>query len=296
MEEIIFNEEKHQYTLIKENGEKTELVSVTQLLKKHGILPDYSGVDEQVLHAKAQRGRVVHEELENYVKTGEIGFTAELEQFITQCTLWQLQPQYSEFIVHNDEIAGTVDVAGVVGENELPFIADYKTTTTLHKHAVAWQLSLYAYLDTEHIYEKFFAIHFPDADTCKIVEIQPISREKIEKLLECERNCELYKEETLELSFQDSEKVVAIQTELKRLDNQKKELERQENELKEYLISKMQETGVGLIDNDLFRITYIAPYPKETLDTTRLKKELPDIANKYTKRTLAKPSVRITLK
>lgn len=296
MEEIIFDEEKHQYTLIKENDEKTDLVSVTQLLKKHGILPDYSGIDEQVLHAKAQRGRVVHEELENYVKTGEIGFTGELEQFINQCELWQLKPQHSEFIVHNDEIAGTVDVAGVVGENELPFIADYKTTATLHKHAVAWQLSLYAFLDTENIYEKFYAIHFPDADTCKIVEIQPIPKEKIEMLLECERNCELYQEETLELSFQDSEKVIAIQTELKKLDIQKKQLEQQENELKEYLISKMQETGVGLIDNDLFRISYTAPYTKEILDITRLKKEQPDIAKNYTKKTLTKPSVRITLK
>lgn len=296
MSEIRFIEDGHRYILKEDNGAETELVSVTQLLKKHGILPDYSNVDEQVLSAKAERGRVVHEELENYVKTGEIGFTGELEQFINQCALWQLKPQHSEFIVHNNEIAGTVDVAGVVGENELPFIADYKTTATLHKHAVAWQLSLYAYLDTEHIYEKFYAIHFPDAETCKIVEIQPIPKEKIEMLLECERNCELYQEETLELSFQDSEKVVAIQTELKKLDIQKKQLEQQENELKEYLISKMQETGVGLIDNDLFRITYIAPYPKESIDITRLKKELPDIASKYTKKTLAKPSIRITLK
>ena len=224
MDKVIFNKKKHLYRLVKEDGEKIDLVSVTQLLKKHGILPDYSNVDEHVLQAKAERGRVVHEELENYVKTGEIGFTGELEQFITQCALWQLKPQRSEFIVINDEIAGTVDVAGVVGENELPFIADYKTTATLHKHAVAWQLSLYAYLDTENIYEKFYAIHFPDAETCKIIELQPIPIEKIEKLLECERNCELYQEETLELSFQDSEKVVAIQTELKRLDIQKKQL------------------------------------------------------------------------
>ena len=296
MDKVIFNEEKHQYTLVKDNGEKIDLVSVTQLLKKHGILPDYSNVDEQVLQSKAERGRVVHEELENYVKTGEIGFTGELEQFITQCILWQLKPQRSEFIVHNDEIAGTVDVAGVVGENELPFIADYKTTTTLHKHAVAWQLSLYAYLDTEHIYEKFYAIHFPDAETCKIVELQPIPIEKIDKLLECERNCELYQEETLELSLQDNKKVVKIQGELKKLDKRKKELEQQENELKEYLISKMQKTGCELIDNELFRITYVAPYEKETIDTIRLKKELPDIAKNYTKKTLTKPSVRITLK
>ena len=296
MDKVIFNEEKHQYNLVKDNGEKIDLVSVTQLLKKHNLAPDYSVVSDDVLKAKAERGKVVHEELEKYIKYGEVGFTGELEAFIAECKIKKITPQNSEFMVWNDEIAGTVDVAGIIGENELPFIGDFKTTATLHKDAVAWQLSLYAYLTTDTIYERFICFHFPDAETCRVVEITPVPVAKIEKLLECERNCELYQEEKFELTIAEEEKILAVQTELKKLDDRKKELEKAESELRNYLIEKMEETGTKMIDNDMFRITYVAPVPKETIDTTRLKKEKPEIAAEYLKSSLTKASVRITLK
>ncbi len=79
MDKVKFNKMKHTYTLTKENGEKYDLVSVTTLLKKHGITPDYSNVNESVLKAKADRGIVIHEELEQYINHKQIGFTGELE-------------------------------------------------------------------------------------------------------------------------------------------------------------------------------------------------------------------------
>ena len=51
MDKVLFDKETHTYTLIKDSGEKIELVSVTTLLKKHGISPDYSSVNEVVLKA-----------------------------------------------------------------------------------------------------------------------------------------------------------------------------------------------------------------------------------------------------
>ena len=47
---IRFDAEKHEYF----DGEK-RLISVTQLLRKHGLAPDYSGVSDAVLNAKAER-------------------------------------------------------------------------------------------------------------------------------------------------------------------------------------------------------------------------------------------------
>ena len=296
MNKVIFDAETHTYTLVNEKGKKVnDLVSVTQLLKKHGLSPDYSAVDESVLNAKAERGSVIHEELEKYINDGEIGFTNELTQFIAKANEMLLKPIKSEFIVHNEEIAGTVDVIGTVGANALPFIGDFKTTAVLHKDSIAWQLSLYAYLSGE-IYEKYFAIHFPNEDTCKIVEIQPIAESEIVRLLECERNSELFERKTLELTFSESEKIVMIQNELKSLNDRKKQLEEQESEFKEMLIAKMEETGVKSIDNDYFKITYVAPSQRETIDSARLKREHPDLAVEYTKTSLVKASVRITLK
>lgn len=293
MDKVKFNKKNHTYTLIKENGEKCNLTSVTTLLKKHGISPDYSNVNENVLEAKAERGSVIHEELEQYINHKQIGFTGELEQFIAACKAKNILPSKSEFMVWNDEIAGTVDVAGVIDGQT--FLGDFKTTVTLHREAVAWQLSLYAYLLNEK-FDKLLCIHFPDAETCKVVEIQPIPTEEIERLLGCERNCELYQKKTLELDTVSCEKIITIQQELKSLDARKKELEQTESELKKMLIEKMEETGVKSVDNDYFKITYIAPSIRETLDSAKLKKELPEVANQYVKAIATKASVRITLK
>ena len=81
MKQIRFSEVDHKYFLNDGTSEK-ELVSVTTLLKKHGLTPDYSFVNEVVLSTKAERGTIVHKELEAYIKSNEVGFTSELENFI----------------------------------------------------------------------------------------------------------------------------------------------------------------------------------------------------------------------
>lgn len=294
MKKIKFNELEHKYYLIDENGNETELVSVTTLLKKHNISSDYSFVKEEVVAAKAERGKVVHKELENYIKENKIGFTSELEKFIELCSRENIKPLKSEFIVFNDEIAGTVDLEGVIDGKET-FLGDFKTTLSLNKESVAWQLSLYQYLIGKN-YDKLLCFHFPDPITLKVIEVSPIPKEEIEKLLECERNFILYEKKTMELDFIDTEKILTVQRALKSLEARKKELEAEETEIKEALIRKMEENGVKSIDNNLFKITYIDSYSKESIDTTRLKKEKPEIAAEYIKVTTVKPSVRITLK
>jgi hypothetical protein len=146
------------------------------------------------------------------------------------------------------------------------------------------------------IFEKYLAIHFPDEDTCKIIELQPIPKAEIEELLRCESNSEIYTPKQLKLTIADTERIVAVQTELKSLSDRKKELEKQESELKDYLISKMEETWVKSIDNNYFKITYVAPTQRETIDSAKLKRERPELAAEYTKTSLVNASVRITLK
>lgn len=293
-QKIRFDELEHKYYLIYENGNETELVSVTTLLKKHNISSDYSFVKEEVVAAKAERGKVVHKELENYIKENKIGFTSELEKFIELCSRENIKPLKSEFIVFNDEIAGTVDLEGVIDGKET-FLGDFKTTSSLNKEAVSWQLSLYQYL-TGKKFDKLICFHFPDPLTLKVIEVSPIPKEEIEKLLECERNLVLYEKKTMELDFIDTEKILTVQRALKSLEARKKELEAEETEIKEALIRKMEENGVKSIDNNLFKITYVAPSQVETIDSARLKRERPELAVEYTKTSIRKASVRITLK
>ena len=193
----IFKEDTHQYFLVDcKTGEVIkELISVTTLLAKHGLSPDYSGVPSETLKAKAEYGNLVHSEIERYIKDGEIGFTSELQEFIDYCEENKFKPLDSEFIVHNDIVAGTVDLLGVYFGGALAR-TDYKTTATLHKEAVRWQLSLYDYLDsTDRKADILQAFHF--ASPLKVARFEPIPLEEIERLLECERNGEIYKPKQL---------------------------------------------------------------------------------------------------
>lgn len=291
-QKIRFDEANHQYFLVGKDGEK-ELISVTTLLKKHGLTPDYSFVNENVLEAKADRGTIVHKELEAYIKNGEVGFTSELEIFINFCLTNNITPKQSEFIVFNNDIAGTVDITGTIGKET--FLGDFKTTSSLNKEAVSWQLSLYQYL-TGKKFDKLICFHFKDENSLRSVEISPIPTEEIERLIECESNFVLYERKSLEIDFVDAEKILSVQRALKTLDLKKKELEDQEKEMKQALIKKMEENGVKSIDNDLFKITYVEGYERESIDSTRLKKEKPEIAAEYIKSSTVKASVRITLK
>ena len=107
---IEFNPETHEYF---SDGKK--LISVTQLMRKHGLAPDYSGVPDSVLVAKAERGTLVHKEIETYIKTGEIGFTEECTEFAAYCSREGIEPTASETIVYNGIAAGTIDLVYIQG-------------------------------------------------------------------------------------------------------------------------------------------------------------------------------------
>ena len=111
--EMIFNPETHTYAL---DGD--EYISVTRLMKKHGLSPDYSNVSEETLQAAAAKGNFVHGEIERYIKDGGVGFSAELYDFIDLCEDNGLKPTKSEFIVYNTEykVAGEGEPLGGAGE------------------------------------------------------------------------------------------------------------------------------------------------------------------------------------
>lgn len=291
----IFKEDTHQYFLVDaETGDVIkELISVTTLMAKHGLAPNYDGVPKATLQAKAEYGKLVHSEIENYVKGGEIGFTSELSEFIDYIHKNDLTPLKSEFIVYNDVVAGTVDLLGEYGGATTARI-DYKTTATLHKEALRWQLSIYDYLDSVNA-DLLKALHFTDKGL-KDVDVEPIPFEEIEKLLEAERKGEIYGGMQLAGAGELLVKIAEAEAAIKNFELLKKEVEAQNETLKAQLLEAMKAQGVKSFENDVLKITYVEPTTRETIDSKRLKAELPEIADKYKKISKVKDSVRITLK
>lgn len=77
---------------------------------------------------------------------------------------------------------------------------------------------------------------------------------------------------------------------------QKKALEEKEKEVRKQLVDAMDAYGVKSFENDLLKVTYIAPTTKTTVDSKALKKDLPDTYAKYSKTSNVSASVRIALK
>ena len=58
----------------------------------------------------------------------------------------------------------------------------------------------------------------------------------------------------------------------------------------------MEESGDKKFENERILLTYVEPTTRTSIDSTKLKKDMPEVAEKYAKTTNVKASLRITLK
>lgn len=77
---------------------------------------------------------------------------------------------------------------------------------------------------------------------------------------------------------------------------QKKKIEDQEKTMREQLKAAMEKYGIKFFDTPEVKFTYIAPTTRTTIDSAKLKKELPDVAAKYSKTSPVSASVKIEVK
>lgn len=85
-------------------------------------------------------------------------------------------------------------------------------------------------------------------------------------------------------------------TQVTNLIKAKKALDEEEKKLKQVLVEAMETYGIKSFESDLLKMVYVAPTTRSTLDTTRLKRDHPDIVDEYTKKSMVSASVRVTLK
>ena len=141
---------------------------------------------------------------------------------------------------------------------------------------------------------------------CKLAKFASCG--KVYCCLECEER-ESCKDVCTELSpdcvegFTDETALVALQTEaaeiIKSIANltlAKRQIEQQEKTMRAQLTAAMEKYGVKQFDSEQVRFTDVAPTTRTTIDSTRLKRELPEIVAKYLKTSDVSASVKITVK
>lgn len=81
---------------------------------------------------------------------------------------------------------------------------------------------------------------------------------------------------------------------LKQYQEIKLKAEMLEKEIKQQLLIAMENNGIKKWSNDVFNAIYVAETQRTSIDTKRLKEELPDIAEEYSKTSNVKSSVRVS--
>lgn len=279
--DIVFDEKNHVYTL---NGELLPIQGITRMIDRQIFGGKMQNVPESVLKKYSEFGSLVHKEIQEYYENGMLPITDEANAFIKQ----GIECAACEFIVSNDVIATAIDFVG-----KDMFLYDFKTSTALDKERLSWQLSICAYLFEQQTGQKakgLVGVHLRGKE-CKFVGIERKQDEQVEALIRAELNGEQYmSEETAMQRLIDLEKtIIQIKQEAELYEERKKVL-------LTGLGEKMAEMGLKTLKTDNLTLTLVPESTTTTLDTKRLKEEMPEIYQKFEKTGTRKGYLKMTVK
>ena len=212
------------------------------------------------------------------------------------------------------DIASSIDVVFDEDEKGCYPLADIKTTSKIHKNNVSLQLSIYAYLFEKCNKGKkagrLFVVWLPKEQYGKaeLMELNRISATDCKKIVKAylakedstpyrekyfgavETSTELEPiEEALPATLKDAEdEIIKIETQLKQMEERKKEL-------KEGLYNLMEEHNVKKWQSERIQIVRKLDSTRESIDTAKVKKMYPDVYKECLKVSKVKGSITINI-
>lgn len=286
--DIKFDKKSHTYYV---NGEIAG-ISVTALLAKHNLAPNYSGVKSSVLKKSAEFGTIIHEEMEKAIKDAKyIPETKSAQNFMNYANTTYSGAVAEQMLAINWKgliVAGTADIMAFRKDKKIE-IADHKTTV-FHRNYVTWQVNLLDYmarhLDGEINGQKF---KWKGADVFKcftydkesgdmtIHELEKIPDSEIEALLDAELNGEFYVPKELVVKQDLMHKFKEVELTLKQLDVEKKKMQDAEKGLRKAIMDAMEQQGIKSYKDDNITITYVSERTEMVLDADAIAKQYPKI-------------------
>lgn len=118
----------------------------------------------------------------------------------------------------------------------------------------------------------------------------------------CENPCPDSPQNCADAVFEGTElevfqgKAAAVIQKITLLVKQKAEIEEAEKEMREQLQKAMETHGIKTFDNELIKVTYVEASTRDSIDSTKLKAQIPEIAAKFTKTSNVKAFIKIELK
>lgn len=288
---VVFDQAAHTYT---NTDTGVMLKGITSTLLNR-VFPDkYKGIPEAVLKKAAERGSMVHEEIELAESIGIEPTTREAQDWLTLKAENGLTYLTGEYLVSDlEHYATAIDAVLDNGDGSVD-LADFKTTSKLDKASVSWQLSICAL---------FFELNNPGVKVVRLLAVW--LRDGIRELVEVERkeNKEVMRliqadqagedfvvEEPFPEYFREREAL------LESLTRRIKEMSAEADEIKTELLEQMAEKGDKQFDTGGMLVTYVAPSKSSRFDSTRFKKEHSDLYALYQKESETKATLKITLR
>ena len=307
---ITFEPKEHVYSV---NGNIAN-ISVTELLKKHGLSTDYSKVNKTKLAAEADIGKAIHKDCELIVNSANYTPTTPEGEAFAAWAKDNLDCGVAEMLLgyayHEDLIiAGTCDLIGFMRDGT-PVIGDHKTTSPLDKESVSWQVSLLDYmtrkLGDEPINGKSIknwrgAVKFlcwlydKKEHTMTLHELERISDEQIEKLLDAEFKGEIYQRPLLVIDAELALQGEKAEARLLAITQEHERVKAETEAFRAKILTAFEEQKIKswVSPNSLIQITYVPATTALQVDSKRLRKEQPLVYDKYTMPVQKKAYIRV---
>lgn len=286
---VAFDQNAHTYTNT-DTGEMYKGITSTLLRR---LFPNkYDGIPEAILKKAAERGTLVHEDIELTESIGVDPSTEEGKNYLELKKKYNLNYLTSEWTVSDmQHYATNIDCIYEVEENVVD-IADFKTTSKFDKESVAWQLSICAYfleMNNPHIKVRNLYGIWLRGDIAELIEVERVA--DVDLLIQADLNDEQFEYKSF---FPDY--IVQNETTLYVLGKKIKELTEQYEACKAEVLGKMAENGEKSFDTGAVLITYVAPSKRESFDSKAFKADNADLYGKYIKTSETKESLKITLR
>ena len=288
---VEFNQLHHTYT----NTETGEVYNgITSTLLKF-LFPDkYKNIPEEILKKAAEKGTMVHEEIELAQSIGIEPNTDEARNYLKLRDEKGLKYLTSEYTVSDlDNFATNIDVIYDVDDTTVD-IGDFKTTYKLDRESCAWQLSICARFleinNPEIKVRKLYAIWLR-GDIAELIEVPRKPDEEIHRMIMCYLNNEPFDaEQTFPDYFRERELMMDV------LSRKIKEMTGALDAMKAELLEEMEKHGDKSFDTGGMLVTYVAPSKRSTFESKKFQKEHEDLYGQYMKESSTKASLKITIR
>lgn len=290
---VVFNEEDHTYFL----GEK-QLNGITGMIGNQLFPGKYKDVPEFVLKKAAEKGSRIHAQCQFVDATGFAPESVEAENYLMERMGAGYMVVANEYTVSDNEyFASNIDCVWEK-ENKVS-LADIKTTYSLDKEYLSWQLSIYAYLfelqNPLLKVDQLFGVWLRGTKS----ELVPIERkpdEEVKRLMECETKGEQYLSTELAPANDKQLLPAHLINTIIDIEEQASYISEMQKDYKEKIKAAMKEFGVKVWDAGRLRVSYTPPSVSNGFDSKKFQADHADLYSEYSKATTKADSIRITIR